>query len=160
MALERWRPTWGLRRGRPTRLVPWLEEDLDEMLDRFERMFGTPMRRTLVETRGWLPVLDMVDRENEVVIRAELPGIKKEDLHVSVTGNTLTIEGERKMEEEVEEENYYCCERSYGRFYRELALPSNVDREKIASEFKDGVLEIRMPKTEEAKPKEIEVKMK
>jgi HSP20 family protein len=160
MALERWRPIRELRRWRPTRMVPWFEEDLDEMLERFERMFGTPLRRTLVETRGWLPVLDMVDRKDEIVVRAELPGIKKEDLHVSVTGDTLTIEGERKMEEAVEEEDYYCCERSYGRFYRELILPSNVDREKIASKFEEGVLEIRMPKTEEVKPKEIEIQVK
>jgi HSP20 family protein len=144
----------------PSRMVPWAEEDFDEMLERFERMFGMPSRRTLVETRGWLPALDMIDRKDEIIVRAELPGIKKEDLHVSVTGNTLTIEGERKMEEAVEKEDYYCCERSYGHFYRELTLPVGVERKKITSEFKEGILEIRMPKTEEVKPKEIEIKVK
>ncbi len=133
---------------------------MEEMFDRFERMFGPPWRRPIVETRGWSPLVEMIDRKNEVLMRAELPGVKKEDIHVSVTGNLLTIEGERKQEEEVKEEDYYCCERSYGRFYREITLPAEIQKEKISSEYKEGILEIHMPKAEEVKPKEIEIKVK
>lgn len=157
MAMERWRPFWGLRRWLPART---LEEEMDEMLDRFERAFGMPMRRPLIETRGWGPLVEMVDKKDEVLLRAELPGVKKEDIRVSVTGDLLTIEGERKQEAEIKEEDYYCCERSYGKFYREITLPAGINREKISSQYKDGVLEIHMPKAEEAKPKEIEIKVK
>ena len=158
MAMERWRPFgWGLRRWLPVRAI---DEEMDEMLDRFERTFGLPWRRALVETRGWGPLVEMVDKEDEVLLKAELPGVKREDIRVSVTGDVLSIEGERKQEAEVKEEDYYCCERSYGKFYREIALPAGINREKISSEYKDGVLAIHMPKAEEAKPKEIEIKVK
>ena len=158
MALERWRP-WGLRRYRPAKKLPTFEEDMDEMLDRFERMF-MPWRPAIVETRGWGPLVEMVDKKDEVLLRAELPGVKKEDIRVSVTGDILTIDGERKAETEVNEEDYYCCERSYGRFYREISLPVGIQKEKISSEYKDGVLAIHMPKAEELKPKEVEIKVK
>jgi len=158
MAMERWRPFgWGLRRWLPVRTI---DEEMDEMLDRFERVFGMPMRRALVETRGWGPLVEMVDKEDEILLKVELPGVKKGDIRVSVTGDVLTLEGERKQEAEVKEEDYYCCERSYGKFYREITLPAGINREKISSEYKDGVLEIHMPKAEEAKPKEIEIKVK
>ena len=159
MAIERWRPFgWGLRRWLPTR---WPEEEMEDIFDRFERMFGVPARhRAIVETRGWGPLVEMFDRKDEVLLRADLPGVKKEDIRVSVTGDVLSIEGERKAEEEVKEEDYYCCERAYGRFYREILLPTGVQKEKIESEYKDGILEIHLPKAEEVKPKEIEVKVK
>jgi len=158
MAMERWRPFgWGLRRWLPVRTI---DEQMEEMLDRFERVFGMPLRRALVETRGWGPLVEMVDKEDEVLLKAELPGVEKGDIRVSVTGDVLTLEGERKQEAEVKEEDYYCCERSYGKFYREITLPAGINREKISSEYKDGVLEIHMPKAEEAKPKEIEIKVK
>ena len=80
--------------------------------------------------------------------------------HTILSGDLLTIEGERKQEEEAKAEDYYCCERSYGRFYREITLPAEIQRERISSEYKEGILEIHMPKAEEAKPKEIEVKVK
>jgi len=85
--------------------------------------------------------------------------VKKEDIRVLVTGEVLSIEGERKVEEEVKKEDY-CCERAYGRFYREILLPAGVQKEKIESEYKDGILEIHIPKAEEVKPKGIEVKVK
>ena len=158
MAMERWRPFgWGLRRWRPART---LEEEMEDMLDRFERAFGLPWRGAIVETRGWGPLVEMVDRKDEVLMRAELPGVEKEDIRVSVTGDLLTIEGERKQEEEVKAEDYYCCERSYGRFYREITLPAEIQKEKISSEYKEGILEIHMPKAEEVKPKEIEIEVK
>lgn len=161
MAIERWRPFgWGLRRWMPARVIPTFEEEIEDMFERFERMLGVPRRRAIVETRGWSPLVEMFDRKDEILLRADLPGVKKEDVHVSITGDVLSIEGERKAEEEVKEEDYYCCERAYGRFYREVLLPAGVQKEKIDSEYKEGILEIHMPKAEEVKPKEIEVKVK
>lgn len=158
MQLVRWRPWgWGLRRWRPTRGLPTLETEIEDIFDRFERMFGAPWRHAPVEARGWGPLVDMVDRKDEVLVRAELPGLRKEDIRVSVTGDVLTIEGERKLEEEAKEEDYYCCERAYGRFYREISLPVGIQRDKIKSTYRDGVLEIHLPKAEEVKEKELEI---
>jgi HSP20 family protein len=107
--------------------------------------------------RGWPPAVDMFERDNEVVVRAEIPDMSKEDIDISVLGNTLTIQGERKAEEEVKEDDYYCREHSYGKFQRDITLPQGVDAENIKASYKNGILEVVLPKTEEAKPKKIEV---
>ena len=158
MALVSWRPL-SLRRGRPFRGLSAFEQEMQDFFERFERLFEAPMRRGALETRGWGPLVDMIDGKDEILVKAELPGVKKEDIHVSVTGDVLTIEGERRSEEEVKEEDYYCCEQSYGKFYREISLPVGIDKEKIKSSHKDGILEIHLPKAEEAKPKELEIKV-
>ena len=92
-------------------------------------------------------------------MKAELPGIDKENIEVNLTDHTLTIKGEKKKEEEVKEENYYRCERSYGSFLRSVELPKDVHADKVKASFKNGILEVRVPKTEEAKSKEIKVKV-
>jgi len=102
----------------------------------------------------------MFDREDKVVINAELPGMGKEDVDISVTGNILTIQGERKAEEEVQDEDYYCCERYRGTFYRAIQLPSSLETDKIEATYDEGILEITLPKSPEVKPKRIEVKVK
>jgi len=86
--------------------------------------------------------------------------MKEEDIDVSVVGDTLTIKGERKAESEAKEEDYYCCERSYGSFFRSVAVPSNVDAKEIEASYEDGVLEVNLPKTPEVKPKKITVSAK
>jgi HSP20 family protein len=91
------------------------------------------------------------------VVKAELPGMKKEDIDVSLTEDTITISGEKKKEEKIEKKDYYSLERSYGSFKRSFSLPAEVQTEKASAKFKDGVLEIRIPKTEEAKKKEKKV---
>ena len=96
------------------------------------------------------PAVDMYDEGKELVMKADLPGVKKEDLHLDLTENVLTLSGEKKTEETVEKGGYYRSERSYGRFTRSFELPSDVDTEKITASIKDGVLEIRLPKTEKA----------
>jgi len=155
MAIERWRPGWGLGRWDPFR-------ELEEMRRRFEDIFGrttlpSVWRRVPVIETGWAPAIDVFEKEDKFVVKAELPGMKEEDIDVSVVGDTLTIKGERKTESEVKEEDYYCCERSYGSFYRAIALPSNVDTKKIEASYEDGVLEVTLPKTAEVKPKKISV---
>jgi HSP20 family protein len=100
----------------------------------------------------------MADKANEVV-KAELPGIGKDEVEVNLTGSTLTIEGEKKKEEEVKRANYYRSERSYGSFARTVELPAEVKGEATKATFKDGVLEVRMPKTEDAKRRQFSVKV-
>jgi HSP20 family protein len=108
----------------------------------------------------WSPVCDIYETDNEIVVKAELPEVKKEDVHVSIENNLLTIRGERKFSEETKKENYHRVERSYGEFTRSFTLPNFVDSNKINAEFKDGMLRVTMAKREEAKAKQIEVKVK
>jgi HSP20 family protein len=103
--------------------------------------------------------VDLFEDKNEIVIKAELPGMEKENVEVKLTDHMLTIKGEKKKEEEVKEENYYRSERSYGSFIRTLELPADVHADKVKASFKNGVLEVRLPKTEEAKTKEVKVKV-
>jgi HSP20 family protein len=103
------------------------------------------------------PSVDVFEEGDEVVVKAELPGISKEDIDVKVTDDVVTISGEKKKEEKVEKKNYYRIERSYGSFTRSFRLPTEVQAEKASAKFKEGVLEIRIPKTEEAKKKEKKV---
>jgi HSP20 family protein len=105
------------------------------------------------------PSVDIFEDKDEVVVKAEIPGMVKEDVDVNIAENTLTISGEKKKEEKVEKKDYYCLERSYGSFSRSFHLPSDVQTEKAKATFKNGILEIRLPKTEEAKKKEIKVKI-
>jgi len=94
------------------------------------------------------------------VVKAEIPSVEKENVRISLSDNMLTIKGETKKEEEVKEEDYYYSERSYGSFARTLSLPSKVKSDKIKASFKNGILEIHLPKAEEAKPKEIKIEVK
>ncbi len=108
----------------------------------------------------WAPACDIYETDNEIVVKAELPEVKKEDVYVSIENNVLTIRGERKFSEETKKENYHRVERSYGEFMRSFTLPSFVDANKVNAEFKDGVLRVTLAKREEAKPKQIDVKVK
>ena len=147
MALERWRSR-GLARG-PFR------ELAREMEEAFGRFFPT-----LSEERGyaWMPAVDMVDEKDEIVVKADLPGLEQKDIEVTVQNDTLTIRGERKEEREEKKEDYYYAERSYGSFVRSLPLPKGVEADKVKATFKKGVLEVHLPKAKETKGKTVEVK--
>jgi HSP20 family protein len=149
MALMRWRD-----RGWP---FSELEELRDEMDRIFDRTFGRTERRGAPMVRGWVPSIDMFDRDSEFVVKADIPGMSKEDIDISVKGNMLTISGEQKSEEKIDEDDYHYRERTYGKFQRNIALPQGADAENIKASYKDGTLEITMPQTEGAKPKKIEV---
>ena len=153
MAIERWRPRWGISPWRPLR-------ELEEWERRLDDLFGRPLWRLPVEERGWMPAVDVFEKEDKFVVKAELPGMKEEDVDVSVIGDTLSIKGEKKTETEIKDENYYRCERSYGSFYRSIPIPSNVDANKIEASFEDGVLEVALPKSAKVKPKKIAVSAK
>jgi HSP20 family protein len=108
----------------------------------------------------WAPACDIYENNNEIVVKVELPEVKKEDVRVSIENNMLTIHGERKFSEETERENYHRVERNYGEFTRSFALPGFVDKNKVNAEFKDGILRVTFGKREEARPKPVEVKVK
>jgi HSP20 family protein len=112
------------------------------------------------EERGqaWMPAVDMIDEKDEILVKADLPGLDQKDIEVTVEDGTLTIRGERKAEKEEKKEGYYYAERSSGAFVRSLALPTGVEAEKVKATFKQGVLEVHLPKAKEAKGKTIEIK--
>lgn len=129
--------------------------DLARLEDAVNRVFGK------VKNGGaWLPEVDITEEQDRVLVKADLPGMKQEDLHVSVEGDMLTIQGERKQESEKKEGRVHRTERSYGAFLRSFSLPSTVDAGKIAAAYKDGVLEVMLPKREETKAKQVKVNVK
>lgn len=152
----------GLGRG----LIIWRPfRELEEIERRFSDMLGQPplpaeWRRIPTMEMGWAPAIEMFEKEDKFVMKAELPGVKEEDIDISVVGDILTIKGERKAESEVKEDDYYCCERSYGSFSRSIAMPSDADAQKIEANYEDGILEVSLPKTQKVKPKKISVSAK
>ena len=110
-----------------------------------------------VSTRTWAPPVDIYENGDNLVLKAELPGINPDDVEIRVEDNTLYLKGERKFEKEVKEQNYHRVERSYGTFTRSFSLPNSVDADKVTANFKDGILTLTMPKKEEAKPKTIKI---
>lgn len=155
MAMERWRSRHGLTPWSPSR-------DLDELQRRLEDFwsFWPSLQRFPFESREWAPAIDMFEKDDKYMVKAELPGMKEEDVDVSVVGDRLTMKGEKKAEHEVKEENYYRSERSYGSFFRSIDLPSDADPGKIEASYDDGVLEVTIPKTAAVKPKKVEVSAK
>ncbi|MBE0427964.1 MAG: Hsp20/alpha crystallin family protein [Nitrospirae bacterium] len=139
-----------------------MERPFQEIEKRFEDFFRRPFslmpswwpRLGLPEMEEISPSVDVFTEGDDVVVKAELPGMQKEDIDVSLTEDAITISGEKKKEEKVEKKDYYSLERSYGSFKRSFSLPAEVQTEKASAKFKDGILEIRIPKTEEAKQKE------
>jgi HSP20 family protein len=140
---------------------------LTELEAEVDRMFGRrlpsmfPLRRyTSSLGEGWAPSSDVYEKDGELVVKAELPGVQKQDIDVSVENGDLVIKGERKGEEEVKEDNYYRMERFSGTFYRRFPLPEGVDAERITADYTDGVLEIHVPKptSAESEPKKVSIR--
>jgi HSP20 family protein len=130
----------------------------DEINRLFDSTFGDLTRGTEL-FNGWAPSLDLLEDKDNLIVKAELPGMKREDIDISFHNGTLTLSGERKYEEKSEDTETYRSERFYGRFHRTLALPKPVLPEKVKATYKDGILTVVLPKTEEAKPKHIDVKV-
>ncbi len=153
MAIEKWRP------GEE---FSGIERVMDEMLRYPSVSWRRPLTwwRVPTEAVGWVPAVEVYEKADKFVVRTELPGMKKEDIEVSVVGDTLTIGGERKAESEVKDEDYYRCELCYGKFSRSVGLPAAVDSAKVDASYENGILEITLPKVEAAKPKKVTVKAK
>ena len=154
-ALTRWEPTM-------TRWNPF--KDLEEMEQRLSTYLGRPPTRReagkeAMTVAEWSPLVDITEDEKEYLIKADLPEVKKEDVKLTVQNDVMTISGERKYEKEEKGKKYHRVERAYGSFMRSFTLPEDADGSKVSAEYKDGVLRVRLPKSEKAKPKSIEVKV-
>ena len=149
MAIVRWRPFEDLMN---------IEEEISRFFDEF---FGSRVPASAAQQRegspAWVPRVDISETEDEIIVRADIPGMKKEDIKVTLADNVLTISGEKKIERDEKKENYHRVERVFGTFSRSFYIPTNVDASKITAKYNNGVLEVRLPKKEEAKPKEIPV---
>jgi HSP20 family protein len=129
---------------------------MDKLWDRFSG--ETPFAKTFGET--WLPSVDISETKDNFVVKAELPGLEAKDVNVSISGDVLTIKGEKKTEEEEKDKHYHCVERYSGSFQRVFQLPSGVKTDMIEATFDKGVLRVTLPKVEEARKKEIDIKVK
>lgn len=147
-----------LTRWDPFRELEDMHRRLSSLVDdeSFARRRNGKEAMTVAE---WAPTVDIVEDEKHYVIKAELPEVKKEDVHVRVENGVLTITGERKAEKEEKNKKYHRIERSYGSFARSFSLPENVEAEKVSAAYKDGVLTVTVAKSEKAQPKHIEVKV-
>jgi HSP20 family protein len=159
MTLIRWKPLRDVTAWHPVANMfdefNSVHNEIDRVFDRFRGgEFDTNA------TQSWLPAVDISEQENSFVIKAELPGVDKKDVKITVQNDVLTIKGEKKQESEKKGENYHRTERSYGSFQRSFTLPATIASEKIDASYDNGVLILNLPKLEEAKPKEIEVKLK
>jgi HSP20 family protein len=152
MALIRWKPR--------TRLDPFA--DLMGMGSDIDRLFGSMLSRNVFDAAAaadgdWAPAIDVYESDDKVVVKTELPGMSEKDIEVDILGDTLTIKGEKKNEQEQKDAHYHRLERVYGSFHRSVTLPGEVETAKARATFKGGVLEIELPKTEAAKPRQIKV---
>ncbi len=144
-----------LVRSNPWTALPTLQNRVNRLFDDMFPEIGQGDDMGLME---WRPMVDTYEKDDAIVVNAELPGVNKEDISVDVKNNILTISGERKHEEDVNEDSYFRRERFYGKFQRSFTLPDNVDSEKVDAAYKDGVLEVKIPKTEQGSTKKIEIK--
>jgi HSP20 family protein len=142
MALVRWEPA---------REVDSLQSEVNRVFDAF---FGNASGN---RTRRWVPAMDLVETEDHLVLRADLPGLSRDDVEIEIKDGVLTVAGERRADHEEKSEGFYRVERAFGRFSRSLTLPDGVDADSVAAEFEDGVLEVRIPKPEERKPHRVQI---
>ena len=148
MAVVRWRPM---------RDIAGFQEEVNRLFDEF---FGRVPAEGRTAPTIWAPPVDIIEKQDALVVKAELPGMSKDDLKINIEDNVLTIRGEKKQEKEEEGAQYHLAERVYGVFQRSFTLPASIDASKVKASYKDGVLVIEIPKKEEAKPKEIPIEVK
>lgn len=142
-----------LSRWDPFREFISLRDNMDRLFDRTLSRMDSDF-----DTVNWALALDVIENNDEFVVKASLAGIDPDDLEITYSDNALTIRGETKMEQDVEESRYHLRERRYGRFARSVSLPAKIDSDKIEADYKNGVLTLHLPKTEEVKPKRISIK--
>ena len=145
MAIVRWEPF---------RELATLQNEMNRL---FNTAFETPPGNGGTTPRRWMPAMDLVENEDSFLLRADLPGLSEDDIKIEVEDNVLTLSGERKSEHETKQEGYHRVERAFGAFSRALTLPKGVDPESVTAHFDRGVLEVRIPKPEEQKPRRISI---
>mgnify|MGYP003392735325 CR=1 FL=1 len=151
-------------------LIPWKSRgagldvfaDMEDFQKEMNRLFDLRSQMPAKIGNGglWSPAVDIIDEKDQIRIKADLPGLKKEDIEVSADNDVLTIKGEKKEEKEIKEKDYVRSERYYGVFHRSFSLPTGVDPQKVNATYKDGVLEVTLSKREDAKPKQVKVEVK
>ena len=143
--------------------------DLGSLQERMNRLFDESFRGIAPRAGAeedwalggsWAPAVDIYEQEGNIVLNAEVPGVDPKDVDILIENNVLTLRGERKFEREVKEENYLRIERAYGSFQRSFTVPATIQQDKIKAVFKDGVLEVSLPKAEEARPKQVKIDVK
>jgi HSP20 family protein len=143
-----------ITRWEPLRNFLSLRDNFDDL---FENFFGRmPMERQDL----WAPIVDIVENNGNIEVKVELPGMNKDNIKVTIKNNMLRLSGERKQEEETTEKTFHRSERYFGKFCRTIQLPADIDADKIKAQYKDGVLNLTLPKPESMKPKEIEIEVK
>jgi HSP20 family protein len=153
MAIERWRPfATSAERWEPFREI---QSEMNRLFDGF---FGRPTAiATATGSRVWMPVVDMYETKDDLILNFELPGVREKDVSLSITGDLLTVRGERSFDQELKNDNSYHVERAYGKFERTVQLPMPVQADRVKAVYRDGVLEVKLPKADEVKPKEIKI---
>lgn len=158
MAAMRWRPLGqSLERWDPGRDMGDLQQELNRLFDSFFGRGPQTGHQAAGPERAWAPVIDMYETKDELVVAVELPGVNEKDVQLSMTGDVLTLRGERSAAPELSQHPQYRGERWYGRFERSVALPIPVQADRVKASYRDGVLTVKLPKAEEIKPKEIKI---
>ena len=153
--MERWRPFGGVVEQRDPYRMSDIQGEVNRLFDSF---FGRPTMGTApTGERMWAPAVDSIEDKDNVVLTFEIPGIRDKDVNVSITDDLLSVRGERRFNREVKDEAYHRLERVYGKFERNVQLPMPVQSDKVKAVYRDGVLEITLPKAEEVKPKQIKI---
>jgi HSP20 family protein len=155
--------TMAIVRWNPMRDLMSMEREFNKIFNSLERKFGyegSERDNEEFENAVWSPMADIIEDDNRYLLNLDLPGIKKEDVKINFSDGLLSISGERKMENIEKNAKYHRAERSYGKYYRSFTLPMKIKENEIDAEFKDGQLKISIPKVEEAKPKQLEIKVK
>ena len=153
MAMERWRPFASVDRWEPFRSLIDVQGEVDRL---FNTLVGRPVGPT-AQGRPWMPAVDMHETKENLVMRLEVPGVQEKDVTVSITGDLLSVKGERRWEDEGKDQKFLHVERLYGQFERLIQLPMAVQTDKVKAVYRDGVLEITLPKAEELKRREIKI---
>ena len=155
MAMDRWRPFVSVEKWDPFRGMSDIQGEVNRIFDSF---LGRPLVSGAGSAvRSWAPVFDMHETKDEVVLSFELPGVSEKYVSLSITGELLTLKGERTANREFTDEYAYRAERAYGKFERSVELPMPVQADKVKATYRDGVLEVKLPKAEEVKPKAIKI---
>ena len=152
MAIERWRPFGTLMERDPFRDI---QTEMNRLFDNF---LGRPTATAGgTGSRVWMPVVDMYETNDDLVLNFELPGVREKDISLSITGDVLTVKGERPFNQQLDDDHYFHAERAYGKFERSIRLPMAVQAERVTATYREGMLEVRLPKVEEVRPKEIKI---
>jgi len=154
MAMERRRPFGTVDRWEPFRNLVDIQGEVNRLFDSFA---GRPMAGAQASGRPWLPSVDMYETKDDLVLKVEVPGVREKDVAVSITGDLLTIRGERRWDDQSKDQKFLHVERVYGQFERLIQLPMAVQADRVKATYRDGLLEITLPKAEELKPRDIKI---